>query len=69
MALNGSIRGVLAGFFASLGHVLMTLVAGEDLRVRRAIERTVTFTHPAHRLNLRTRWGNRPVLAANPRVE
>jgi hypothetical protein len=68
MVLNG-IRDALAGFFTSLDHVLMTLVAGEDLRVRKVIARTVTRTRPAHGMNSRARWGDRPGLAANPRVE
>jgi hypothetical protein len=69
MALNSSSLEALAGLFSSLGHLLMTLVAGEDLRVRRAIARTVTQTRPVPGLNLETRWGNRPDLAVNPRVE
>jgi|EndMetStandDraft_7_1072992.scaffolds.fasta_scaffold1773560_2 hypothetical protein len=69
MTLNSSIRKALAGFLASLGHLSMTLVAGEELRVRWAIARTVTRTRPAHGFGLKTRWGNQPDLAANSRVE
>jgi hypothetical protein len=69
MTLNSGIRKALAGFLASLDHLLMTLVVGEDLRVRWAIARTVTRTRPAHGFDLKTRWGNRPDMAANSRVE
>jgi hypothetical protein len=69
MALNSSIRNALAGFFASLDHPLMMLVADEDLRVRQVIARTVTRMRPAPGLDSKTRWGERPGLAANPRVE
>jgi hypothetical protein len=68
MALK-SIRDALAGFFASLDRPLMMLVAGEDMRVRRVIARTVTRMRPAPGLNSKTRWGEPPGLAANPRVE
>lgn len=66
---HDSIRGALAEFFASLDHLLMTLVAGEDLRVRRAIARTVTRTRPAQGSNSTTRWGDRQGLSAHRRVE
>jgi hypothetical protein len=65
MTLN-SIRGALAEFFAPLDHLLMTLVAGEDLRVRQAIARTVTRAYPAHGL---VRWDDRPDLVKISRVE
>jgi hypothetical protein len=68
MALN-SIRGMLAGFFTSLDHLLMTLAAGEDLRVRQVIARAVTQACPEHGSTLETRRGERPGVAANSRVE
>ena len=68
MALN-SIRDALARFFTSLDHLLMTLVAGEDLRVRQVIARTVTRTRTAHGLNSKTRWSARHELAAHRQVE
>jgi hypothetical protein len=68
MTLN-SIRDALAGFFTSLDHLLMTPVAGEDLRVRQAIARTVTRTGPALGLNSKTRWSARLDLAAHRQVE
>ena len=68
MTLN-SIRGALAEFFASLDHMLMTLVAGEDLRVRQLIARTVTRASPAQELTVEARWGDRPDLVKISRVE
>jgi hypothetical protein len=69
MALNSTIRRALARLFTWLDHRLMTLVAGEDLRVHQVIARTVMQTRAAHGFDLETRWGKRPDLAANPRVE
>jgi hypothetical protein len=57
------------GFIAWLGRVLMALVAGEELRVRRVIAGAVTRARRGHVLDLNANWhaGHDP--AANPRVE
>ena len=57
------------GFAAWLGRLLMELVAGEDLRVRQVIARTVTHARSSHDLDLNTHWHARHGRAANPRAE
>jgi hypothetical protein len=55
--------------FARLGRLLMTLVAGEDLRVRRVIAQAVTRACPGRGLDMKTRWHVRHDPAVSPRVE
>ena len=57
------------GFVARLGGLLMALVAGEDLRVRQVIARTVTQARPDRGLDLKMRWHVRPDPASSARVE
>ena len=60
---------ISSGFIAWLGGVLMALVAGEELRVRRVIAGAVIRARRGHVLDLNANWraGHDP--AANPRVE
>ncbi|MGB9117212.1 hypothetical protein [Bradyrhizobium sp.] len=69
MADHGSNTRAPSEFAAWLGGLLMTLVTGEDLRVRKAIARAVTRARPDDRLDLKTPWHARHDLAADPRVE
>ena len=55
--------------FARLGRLLMALVAGEDLRVRRVIAQAVTRARPGRGLDMKTRWHVRHDPAVRPRVE
>jgi hypothetical protein len=68
MAVNNNSR-TRNGFFARLGRLLMASVAGEDLRVRRAIASTVMLAQPSHDLESNGRWRTRHDRTANPRVE
>ena len=54
---------------ARLGRLLMTLVAGEDLRVRQVIAQAVTRARPGRDLDMKTRWRARHDRAVGPRVE
>ena len=69
MANHSSNARVSSGVIAWLGRVLMALVAGEELRVRRVIAGAVTRARRGHVLDLNANWhaGHDP--AANPRVE
>ena len=69
MAHHSGSTGAPSEFAVWLGGLLMAVVAGEDLRVRQAIARTVTRVRPDHSLDLKTRWQARHDLAADPRVE
>jgi hypothetical protein len=66
MANNGDSTGVPGKLVAWLDRLLMTLVAGEDLRVRFAIARTVTRTRSSRHSQ---RIAQRHDLAANSRAE
>jgi len=69
MAIDRSNTGVSNELVAWLEGLLMTLVAGEDLRVRYVIARTVTRARSSHDLEFKTRWHARHDPAANPPVE
>jgi hypothetical protein len=56
-------------FVAWLGRLLIALVAGEDLRVRRVIARAVARAYAGYGFDLKTRWYAGLDLAADPRVE
>jgi len=65
---GSSIKGA-GGLVAWLGGFLMTLFAGEELRVRQVIARAVTRARPDAGLDSKMRWHARHDLAADPRVE
>lgn len=69
MASHSSNARISSGFIAWFGRVLMALVAGEELRVRRVIAGAVTRARRGHVLDLNANWhaGHGP--AADPRVE
>jgi hypothetical protein len=69
MANDSSNTRAPSEFVARLGGLLMALVAGEDLRVRHAIARTVIKARSSDDLKFKTRWPARHDLAANPPVE
>jgi hypothetical protein len=58
-----------SGLVARLGSLLMALVAGEDLRVRRVIAQAVTRARPGRDLDMKTRWQARHDPVAGPQVE
>ena len=69
MANDSNHTGTPSEFVAWLGGLLMGLVAGEDLRVRRVIALAVIRARSSHDLELKARWLGRRNLAANHRVE
>ena len=69
MANNDNSTGVPGRLVAWLDRLLMTLVAGEDLRVRYAIARTVTRTRSIRHSQRIAHWHTRHDLAANSRAE
>ena len=54
---------------ARLGRLLMTLFAGEDLRVRQVIAQAVIRARPGRDPDMKARWHARYDPAATPRVE
>lgn len=69
MANRNSIARISSGLIAWFGRVLMALVAGEELRVRRVIAGAVTRARRGHVLDLNANWHTGHDPAANPRVE
>ncbi len=69
MASGRSNTNATGGLVARLGSLLMAMVAGEDLRVRRVIAQAVTRARPGRDLDMETRWHGRHDPAASPRVE
>jgi len=69
MKNHGSSIGGAGGLVARLGGLLMTLFAGEELRVRQVIARAVTRARPDGGLDWKMRWHARHDPAANSRVE
>ena len=69
MANRRSNLGKPGDLIAQLGRLLMALVAGEDLRVRRVIAQAVTRARPGRDLDMKKRWQARPDPAAGPHVE
>ena len=69
MATRRSNTSATAELVGRLGRLLMTLVAGEDLRVRQVIAQAVTRARPDRDLDMKTRWHVRHDRAAGPRVE
>ncbi|MGO8911071.1 MAG: hypothetical protein ACLQDM_17375 [Bradyrhizobium sp.] len=69
MSNDGSNTTTPRGLIARLGELLMVLVAGKDLRVRRVIARTAAHARSSRDLQLNTQWHTRHDPVAAPRVE